>query len=71
MCSNSTLTSYDLKHNQMSEEGVEELCNIVQEAKHVQAITLSEWITSDAMNMLVETLAANKPAKGKKGKKKK
>ena len=71
MTSNTTLTKYDLKHNSMEEEGVEELCKIVGEAKHVQAISLSEWISGDSMTALTEALAANKPAKGKKKGKKK
>ena len=68
---NQTLGRYDLKHNDISEEGIEEICSVLGEAKHVNVVTLSEWITGDAMNMLQEALAANKPAKGKKGKKKK
>ena len=71
MTNNKTLTKYDLKHNSMEEEGVEALCKILADAKHVQGVQLSEWISGEAMNQLQEALAANKPAKGKKGKKKK
>ena len=35
MTKNTTLTKYELKHNQMDEEGVEELCKILADAKHV------------------------------------
>ena len=71
MTRNKTLGKYDLKHNSVSEEGVDEICDILTEAKHVTSLQLSEWITGEAMTKLIETLAANKPAKGKKGKKKK
>ena len=55
----------------MEDDGVNSLCEIIKEAKHVQQIQLSEWISGEAMTQLMDTLAANKPAKGKKGKKKK
>ena len=71
MNSNTTLAKYDLKHNNISEDGMTELCTILGESKHVSMVTLSEWISSDMMTMLQEALAANKPAKGKKGKGKK
>lgn len=71
MKSNTTLGKYDLKHNAISDEGIEEICKILGEANHVNQVTMSEFISADAMNMLTEALAANKPAKGKKGKKKK
>lgn len=71
MTTNKTLGKYDLKHNAMSDEGVEFICEILKEANHVSMIVLSEWITGEAQNMLTEALAANKPVKGKKGKKKK
>ena len=71
MISNKVLGKYDLKHNSISEEGIEEICKILEEATHVQNIAMSEWITSDGMNMLQEALAKNKPVKGKKGGKKK
>ena len=72
MTTNTTLGKYDLKHNSMEEEGVEFLCGIIGEAKHVNQIALSEWISGEAADQLATALAANKPAKGgKKGKKKK
>jgi len=38
MTSNLVLGKYDLKHNSISEEGVEEICKILEEAPHVQNI---------------------------------
>ena len=55
----------------MSEEGIETLISIIEDAKHVNQITVSEFISGESMNNLMEALAKNKPAKGKKGKKKK
>ena len=69
MTMNTNLGKYDLKHNSISDEGIDKICEIIGEAKHVNMITMSEFISGDAMNQLIEALAANKPAKGKKGKK--
>ena len=52
MNSNTTLAKYDLKHNNISEDGMTELCTILGESKHVSMVTLSEWISSDMMTML-------------------
>jgi len=71
MKNNTTLGKYDLKHNTISEEGIEKIVEILGQANHVNTVTMSEFISEGAMNMLTEALAANKPAKGKKGKKKK
>lgn len=72
MTKNKVLGKYDIKHNQMSDEGIDKLCEILEEAKHVQQIHLSEWVSGDGFNKLSESLAKNKPTKGKKkGKKKK
>ena len=71
MTQNTTLGRYDIKHNTISEEGIDRIVEILGEAKHVNMVTMSEFISEDAMNRLTDALAANKPAKGKKGKKKK
>ena len=71
MTSNTVLAKYNMTHNTVSEEGVEEICAILAEAKHVQSLVLSEFISEESNNMLMEALASNKPQKGKKGKKKK
>ena len=71
MTKNKVLSKYDIKHNQMSDEGIDKLCEILEEAKHVQAITLSEWVSGEGFTKLSETLAKNKPTKGKKKKGKK
>ena len=71
MVTNIKINKYDLKHNAITDDGIEALVEILGEAKHVQMLTVSEWITSEAFQQLLDALAANKPAKGKKGKKKK
>lgn len=38
MTKNTVLGKYDLKHNSVSEEGIEMICAIVAEAKHVSSI---------------------------------
>ena len=70
MKTNETLTKYDIKHNEINDEGIVKLTEVLREARHVQMIMLSEWIMSEAMNEFNEAMVANKPAKGKKGKKK-
>ena len=71
MVTNQKITKYDLKHNAITDDGIEGLVEVLVEARHVQQLSVSEGITSDAFQQLVDALAANKPAKGKKGKKKK
>ena len=48
MLSNIKIIKYDLKHNAITDEGIEALVAILGEAKHVQALQISEWITTDA-----------------------
>lgn len=38
MTKNEVLARYDLKHNSMSDEGIEMLCEILGKANHVQGI---------------------------------
>ena len=71
MTQNTTLGKYDIKHNSISDDGINTICEIIAEAKHVNMITMSEFVSGEAMEQLCTALAANKPAKGKKGKKKK
>lgn len=52
MTQNTTLGKYDLKHNTVSDEGIETICEILGEARHVSQVTMSEWITSEAMEQL-------------------
>ena len=71
MNTNLTLAKYDLKHNEIGDAQIDQLTEILSTtAKHVQMIMLSQWLQSEAYNRLQEAMAANKPAKGKKGKKK-
>ena len=52
MTKNTVLGKYDLKHNSISEEGIDELCEIIKEAKHVNMIGMSEFISGEAMTKL-------------------
>jgi Ran GTPase-activating protein (RanGAP) involved in mRNA processing and transport len=69
MSENSKLTKYDLKHNNITDSGVERLAVVIKEASHVCEVEVSEWINEETMTKLTEALAGNKPKKGKKGKK--
>ena len=48
MVTNIKINKYDLKHNAITDDGIEALVEILGEAKHVQMLTVSEWITSEA-----------------------
>ena len=64
-------TNYDLRHNTLSDEGIEKLVEILKEAEHVSKLGVSEWLSSEAVQQLQEALGKNKPGKKKKGKGKK
>ena len=71
MTRNTLLAKYDLKHNEIDDAGIAKLTEVLKgPARHVQLIMLSEWLMSEVMNEFNEAVLANKPAKGKKGKKK-
>ena len=45
MLSNKKLSKYNLKHNNITDDGVDFICDkILPEANHVFEIDLSEWI---------------------------
>lgn len=70
MISNKKLSKYNLKHNNITDDGVDYICDtILPEAGHVFEIDLSEWIQEETLQKLNDRLGANKPKKGKKGKK--
>ena len=48
MVTNEKINKYDLKYNAITDDGIEALVAILGEAKHVQALSISEWITTDA-----------------------
>lgn len=52
MTSNIVLAKYNMTHNTLSDEGVEEICSILGEAKHVQSLMLTEFISEEANTML-------------------
>ena len=68
---NKTLGRYDLKHNNITDDGVDRLIAMLGEAPHVYEVEISEWINEETMELFNKALVANKPKKGKKGKKKK
>lgn len=45
MSSNTKLSKYDLKHNNITDDGVDKICEILENgASHVFEIEISEWI---------------------------
>ena len=72
MTSNKKLSKYILKHNNITDDGVDFIADqILPNAQHVFEVEISEWVNEKTMEKLQLALAANKPKKGKKGKKKK
>jgi len=75
MIKNKNLGKYDIKHNNIGNEGIQFLIDILGElANHVWEIEISERIDKQVLADFNEKLKANKPKKGKKrkgGKKKK
>jgi hypothetical protein len=71
MTKNKKLSKYDLKHNNITDDGVDVLCEILEKANHVFECEISEWVQEETLAKLEARLSANKPKKGKKGKKKK
>lgn len=71
MTNNKKLVKYDLKHNNITDDGVDKICEFLEQSPHVFELEVSEWINEETMQKLQDRLTANKPKKGKKGKKKK
>ena len=69
MNKNKICTNYDLRHNTLTDEGIDVLASILKESPHVTKVGVSEWISAEALNVLNEALGKNKPGKKKKGKK--
>ena len=55
--------------------GVQKLCDVISEAKHVYVLEIPERISKETMDIYKEKIGSNKPSKkkgkGGKGKKKK
>jgi hypothetical protein len=66
-----TLPHYDIRFNNISDEGLYKMCGYLEEATHVTNIEVSERVGREALEQFKEKLTMNKPKKGKKGKKKK
>jgi len=71
MVKNKNLPRYDFKHNNITDDGVEAIIEILGAASHVTEVGISEWVNEETYEKLQKALVANKPKKGKKGKKKK
>jgi len=69
MTKNKICTNYDLRHNVLTDDGIEVLASILKESPHITKVGVSEWISAEALNVLNEALGKNKPGKKKKGKK--
>ena len=68
---NTKLKKYDLKHNNITDDGVDRLCLILEDPGcQVFECQISEWINEDTLTKFNAALASKKPKKGKKGKKK-
>ena len=67
---NKTLAQYDLRHNDITDDGVEYLIECLKEANHVYELELSEWMNEETLATLQGILKENKPGKKKGGKKK-
>lgn len=44
MSNNKKLSKYDLKHNNITDDGVDQLCIVLETANHVFEVEISEWI---------------------------
>jgi hypothetical protein len=51
MMKNKVLMSYDLKHNNLSDEGVLKIVATLGEAKHVAYVEISKWVTEDTWTL--------------------
>jgi hypothetical protein len=69
--SNPELKRYDFKYNVFRDEGVEKMTEILDEAKHVYDVEISERIGKETLKNFQDKLKENKPGKKKKKKKKK
>lgn len=67
---NKRLTRYDVSNNDIKEEGVGRIIQALGEAPHVIEVGISGAIDEETFAAYKEALAANKPGKKKKGKKK-
>jgi len=52
MVKNKTLTRYDFKHNNITDDGVDALIEILDSAQHVFELAISEWINEETMGKL-------------------
>lgn len=67
---NKRLTRYDVKNNDIKDEGVQRIIEALGEAPHVIEVEISGAIEEETFLAFKDAIAANKPGKKKKGKKK-
>lgn len=69
---NKNLGRYDIRYNNIQDDGVGKITQYLEEAPHVFEVEISERVSKETMEAFRERIAMNKPKKGKKkGKKKK
>jgi hypothetical protein len=68
---NAELKRYNFKYNTFTDEGVTRMTTLLDEAKHVYDVEVSERIDKEILKEFVEKQKENKPGKKKKKKKKK
>ncbi len=65
---NKTLGRYDIRFNNIGDDGVRSITEDSHETPHVCEINISEKVSKEVLQEFMEKLAANKPKKGKKKK---
>lgn len=68
---NKNLGRYDIRYNNIQDNGMAKIIAYLAEANHVFEIEISERVSKETMQAFKERIALNKPRKKKKGKKKK
>lgn len=49
MLNNKKLSKYDLKHNNITDDGVDKICEFLVEANHIFEIEISEWVNEETL----------------------
>lgn len=68
---NLVLSHYDFKNNFIGEDGVNRICDILEETPHVSKVEVSERISKETYERFCDCIKNNAPKKGKKKKGKK
>lgn len=43
------LSKYDLKHNNITDDGVDKICTFLEEANHIFEVEISEWVNEETL----------------------